>query len=201
VSEFSVKERARFRKLLEVANSSTFQGERDAALAAATRLAATHGMSLREAAGMSDREKPAPPPKRRAAGFPSDFGAAAAGMRAAGLNRDPRARVYPRHGARATDPGEALQREEKRRHDAALADALKRGLDAEERAAAEKAAEKARNFYRRPNRAAFRNRAEFIRVLLRETHMSAKDIAATAGVTIYDVFREKLLMRSSSATG
>jgi hypothetical protein len=36
-------------------------------------------------------------------------------------------------------------------------------------------------------------------VLLAETGMSAKEIAAVAGVTIYDVFREKLLMRRPKA--
>jgi hypothetical protein len=199
VSEFPAKERLRFRKLLEVAHSSTFDGEREAALAAATRLAAAHGMTLREAAGMAESE-PAPSKRthRRAAGFPSDFGAA---VRASGMSRDPRnARIYPRHG-RDTNFAEAAMREEKRRHDAAMADAVKRGLDAEERAAAAKAEERARNFYRRPNRQAFRNRAEFIRVLLAETRMTAREIAATAGVTIYDVFREKLLMRPRSAAG
>ena len=196
MSEFSAKERQRFRKLLEVANSSTFVGEREAALAAASRLAATHGMSLREAAGMSENEAPAHRSHRRAAGFPSGFGAA---MRAAGMNHRNN-RMHPRYG-RGSNPAEAAQREEKRRHDAAMADALKRGLDAEERAAAAKAEEKARNFYRRPNRHAFRNRIEFIRVLLAETRMTAREIAATAGVTIYDVFREKLLMRQRPAAG
>jgi len=196
MSEFSLKERLRFRKLLEVANSSTFAGERDAALAAATRLATSHGMSLREAAGMAEEEPSPKRASRRASGFPSDFGA----MRAASLNREPRkhGRVYGRY-PRST-PTDSVHNEEKLRHDAALADAIQRGLDAEERAAAVKAAEKARNFYRRPNRQAFRSRAEFIRVLLAETHMSAREIAATAGVTIYDVFREKLLMRRP-ATG
>lgn len=196
MDEFSAKERARFRKLLEVAHSSTFVGEREAALAAATRLAAAHEMTLREAAGMAETAEPAPRPQRRAAGFPSDFGAA---MRAAGLNREQRnARVYGRHGVQPPFASDAMQLDaEKRRHEAALADAFQRGLDAEERAAAAKA----RKFVRRPKRQAFRNRTEFIRVLLAETHMTAREIAATAGVTIYDVFREKLLMRHRPATG
>ena len=40
IADFSAKERLRFRKLLEVAYSTTFPGEKDAALAAAERIAA-----------------------------------------------------------------------------------------------------------------------------------------------------------------
>jgi hypothetical protein len=43
-------ERTRFRNLLELANSSKFEGERANALDAARRLAARHGMTLEEAA-------------------------------------------------------------------------------------------------------------------------------------------------------
>ena len=43
-------ERTRFRNLLELANSSKFEGERANALDAARRLAARHGMALEEAA-------------------------------------------------------------------------------------------------------------------------------------------------------
>ena len=200
MDEFSAKERLRFRKLLEVANSSTFAGERDAALAAATRLAATHGMSLREAAGMAEKEEEPTPrrrPPRRPSGINPDVAAA---MRAAGINRDPRTRSYARFGERGSAAiEEARLAGEKRRYEAAMADALQRGLDAEERAAAAKAAAKKRDYVRRPNRAAFRNRGEFIRVLLSETTMSARDIASTAGVSIYDVYREKLLMRKRLA--
>ena len=198
VDEFSAKERLRFRKLLEVAHSSSFTGEKDAALAAATRLAAAHGMTLREAAGMAEAPPEAPRAHRRPAGFPSDFGAAA---RPANLKREQRnARFYARHGARQPfSPDAAYHDAEKRRHEAAMADAIQRGLDAEERAAEERAAARARKAVPRSNRHAYRNRAEFIRVLLAETRMTAREIAATAGVTIYDVFREKLLMRRAAA--
>ena len=196
MDDFSTKERLRFRKLLEVAHSSTFEGERDAALAAATRLAAAHGMSLREAAGMTEaEEEPAARarPQRRPAGFASDFGA----MRAAGAHREVRnGRVYNRRGLRggwAAD--ESHLHADKQRHEAAMADAIRRGLDAAERAAAAKA----REIFRRPNKQAFRDRREFIRVLLAETTMSAREVATTAGVSIYDVYREKLLLRKRSA--
>ena len=47
---FTEEERTRFRNLLELANSSKFDGERANALAAATRIATKHGMTLDEAA-------------------------------------------------------------------------------------------------------------------------------------------------------
>ena len=62
MSEFTDKHRQRFRRLLEVAHSTTFDGEREAALGAATRLADTYGMTLREAAGMAEAAEPKPKP-------------------------------------------------------------------------------------------------------------------------------------------
>lgn len=197
---FSEKERLRFRKLLEVAHSTTYDGERDAALNAATRLAASYGMTLREAAGMSERaEKPDPTPRehpRRAAGFAADFGAA--GTENLGRWwRSPRKTGGPSPGGFRTD-NEVLA-EEKRRHAEALQDAIRRGLDAEERKAAEKAARARATLKLRPGkRGSWRSRPEFIRVLLTETGMTAKEIAAAAGVTVYDVFKEKLLMRQTA---
>jgi len=206
VSQFSTKERVRFRKLLEVANSTTYDGERAAALSAATRLAATHGLSLREAAGMADhRVEPQEPLDRgskshhRPAGFPADFGAASAEQMGRWWSQ--------RRGGDSAETAGGFQTEleryaaEKRRYAEAMADAIRRGLDEDERkaeAAKRRRAEslRARGGLKRKN-SAWRPRAEFIRVLLAETTMSAKDIAAVAGVTIYDVFREKLLMRQA----
>jgi hypothetical protein len=194
---FTAKEQSRFRKLLEVAHSTTYDGERDAALQAATRLAAAHGMSLREAAGMSARPaEPAEPPpqsQRKPHGFAADFGAGRAetmGTWWKHPHAGGRQNAQPSHGYRS----EADQAADKKRHGEAMADAIKRGLDAEERAAAERAA-RGRTHMRRNKRGAWRARPEFIRVLLTETAMSAKEIAAAANVTIYDVFKEKLLLR------
>lgn len=211
-AQFTAKERLRFRKLLEVAHSTTYPGERDAALQAAQRLAAAHGLSLREAAGMADRhgaDDDADAQGRagaearakrhgRPAGFPADFGAAAPETMGRWWSQR-------RNGEAPEEMAAGFQSEveryaaEKRRHQEALADAIRRGLDAEEhKAAADKArraeALRQRGGPRRTN-SAWRPRPEFVRVLLAETSMSAKEIAAAAGVTIYDVFREKLLMR------
>lgn len=205
-SQFTTKERLRFRKLLEVANSTTYPGERDAALQAATRLAASHGLSLREAAGMADHRTDAPEspqerpsrPHTRPAGFPADHGAASPESMGRWWSQR---RNGESEAKMATGFQTEVERDaaEKRRHAEALADAIRRGLDEEERKAEEikkRRAEtlRARGGLKRSS-SAWRPRPEFIRVLLTETTMSAKDIAAVAGVTIYDVFREKLLMR------
>ena len=195
-SGFSAKERLRFRKLLEVANSTTYTGERDAALGAATRLADAHGMSLREAAGMADERAPEPAPRvhpRRPAGFAADFGAAGTESMGRWWNQK-----GPPGGYRSDADQLAT---EKQRRDEAMADAVLRGLDAEERKATERAKTRASQLrVRAGKRGAWRARPEFIRVLLTETGMTAKEIAAAAGVTIYDVFREKLLLRRASST-
>ncbi len=205
VSQFTAKERLRFRKLLEVANSTTYPGERDAAMQAATRLAAAHGLSLREAAGMADHRTDAEAPREHPpraqkgpAGFPADFGAASAEQMGRWWSQR-----RGHEGAEQTAAGFQTEVEryaaEKRRHAEAMADAIRRGLDEDERKAEDakrRRAEalRARGGLKRSN-SAWRPRPEFIRVLLTETNMSAKEIAAAAGVTIYDVFREKLLMR------
>jgi hypothetical protein len=198
-SGFTAKERVRFRKLLEVANSTTYSGERDAAMSAALRLASSHGMTLREAAGMADApEAPEPSVRqrpRRPSGFPADFGAAGAehmGMWWKHPQRPPSGQAQYRTEIERVAA-------EKERLAAAMQDAILRGLDAEERAkAARVAAAQNRLHVRSKKRGAWRARPEFIRVLLTETGMTAKEIAAAAGVTIYDVFREKLLMRRSA---
>ncbi len=197
-TEFTAKERLRFRKLLEVANSTTFAGERDAALTAATRLAAAHGLTLREAAGMSElaaetatRHRP-----RANAGFKADFGAAGADAMGRWWTRPEQ---KPNYGA---GTGYRTEEErvaaEKRRRDEALADALRRGLDADIRAEEARRAARKSNYVRPAKRGNWRSRPEFIRILLRETAMTAKEIAAAAGVSVYEVFKEKLLMRGSA---
>ena len=157
---FTAKERLRFRKLLEVANSTTYDGERDAALNAATRLATAHGMSLREAAGMADAPPAADPSPRhrpqRPSGFAADFGAAGT----ENLGRWWRQPPKTPGGATGFRTDNEIQSEEKKRHAEAMADAIRRGLDAEERAAAEKAARARTNLKLRPGkRGAWRARS------------------------------------------
>ena len=197
-AEFTVKERLRFRKLLEVANSTTFEGEREAALTAAARLAESHGLTLREAAGMSDHtaKASAERPRPRASGFKADFGAAGADTMGRWWTRPNQNPNYGNGTGHRTE--EERVAAEKRRRDEALADALRRGLDADIRAEEARRAARKSNYVRPAKRGGFRSRPEFIRILLSETAMTAKEIAAAAGVSIYDVFKEKLLMRGSS---
>ncbi len=200
---FTAKERVRFRKLLEVAHSTTYTGERDAAVSAATRLAAAHGMSLREAAGMTEApvvSDPGPRQRpRRPSGFPADFGAAGPENMGTWWQHARRPAAGPSAEYRTESERVAA---EKKRRDEAMDDAILRGLDAEERAKAARAAAASGRLHMRPaKRGSWRARPEFIRVLLTETGMTAKEIAAAAGVTIYDVFREKLLMRRVPVAG
>ncbi|MFL2771618.1 MAG: DUF2786 domain-containing protein [Rhodospirillaceae bacterium] len=182
--DFSVKERARFRKLLEVANSTTYQGEKDAALAAATRLARSHGMSLHEAAGIkyeegslgqSGKERNDRPRRTPSTSSVSSFGETLRASKGAYHNQT------------------EFQRAEKERYEQAMADAVRRGLDLND---AQIQGKRARHIRRR-RKSSFRSRPDFIRVLLRETRMTAQEIASTVGVSVHDVFKEKLLMRSS----
>ena len=97
-------EQTRFRNLLELANSSKFEGERANALDAARRLAERHGMTLEEAArtGLEQRQ-PLP-------------------VTADGRRPDPRA-AYFAHAHQ-----QAVERE-KRRWEEAVQKARERGLD------------------------------------------------------------------------
>ncbi len=197
MSEFTDKHRQRFRRLLEVAHSTTFDGEREAAISAATRLADTYGMTLREAAGMAEASEPKPKPPRRPTAktkpevWPEAYQA-----------QKFQEALHPRQ---KTDGGQARKfdsdleatKADKLRFDKAMQDAIDRGLDADERRRAARIAAMEASARKRTSRR-WRPRAEFIRVLLKETQMTAREIAATAGVPIYDVLREKLLLRDAS---
>ena len=193
---FTDKERLRFRKLLEVAYSTAFSGEREAALGAATRMAVARGMTLREAAGISDEKPPRPAPRANAH-YRADFGAANPDAMGTWWTRRPPPQSTAYHRTEAERVAA-----EKDRLAEAMEDAIKRGLDADERKARETAARRKATHTARPARrgSSWRSRPEFVRVLLSETCMTAKEIASVAGVTIYDVFREKLLMRRAQAT-
>lgn len=197
MEDFSDKDRRRLRQFLELANSTAFDGEREAALAAATRLAETHGMTLREAVGMSEaderaatahRPQPHQPPPHRPSSAQDPFGQFEQKF---GFGRKaPNAEQIHQFRTEAERVAH-----EKRVRDAAMAEAYRRGLDAEEI----RRKRRAEWLHTRKSSTRWRPRAEFIRVLLRETQMTAREIAQTAGVSVYEVFREKLLMRRAAA--
>ena len=164
---FGEAERTRFHNLLKLAAESPFKGERAAALAAADRLAKRHGMSLDEAAAGG----PAPEPPKR----PS------------------MARRGP-HEVRVRDVGRAIHlmdnwvANDKKRREAALAEAYARGLDADERK---------RESMQPPRRTSTkRNPHSHAKVLLQETSLPLMEICSLTGLDIYEVVGLKLKMRA-----
>lgn len=168
---FSQSERERFHNLLLLASTSPFEGERVNAIDAATRLAARYGMTLQEAA-RAGIELPAPPPP------PS----------AAPPGRSPFDRAFAAH----VHMGETFIHADKARREAALKDAIARGLDAAERRAAEAPARLPRASRSR------RNGVSHAAVLLRETGLPLKEVADLSGLDIYQVVGMKLKMRVSA---
>ncbi len=200
MSEFNDKQRQRFRRLLEVAHSTTFDGEKEAALNAATRLAESFGMTLREAAGMAEADEPRAPvtPRRPAAQKAKDspWPESVQAQRFHDALR-PKHKTSQATGERPVSEHEKTK-QDKVRFDKAMQDAIGRGLDAEERRRQARLSVMEAAARKRSSRR-WRPRTEFIRVLLKETQMTVKEIAATAGVSVYDVMREKLLLRNAAA--
>lgn len=171
---FTDAERKRFQGLLRLAAESPFAGERANALAAATRLAQRHGMTLEEAAAAHE---PAPPRAR-----PSST---------------QRRTWFADH-----DPGEMARfmhltdyaiRVAKQQRAAAMAEARARGLDAREEAAARARADR----LVRTSRSRMRPR-DHARVLLTETSLKLSDIVDITGLDLYQVVGLKLAMRPGS---
>ena len=171
--------------MLKLAAESPFAGERDNALAAATRLATGHGMTLEEAAaGGADPvhvrpKKPQVDPDtiRRQARH------AAGGVR-----------FSSKQAAQAVHDLDAWHRLEKERHEAAVRDARKRGLDAGQRR---------RDAPSRPSRSkgGGRDPQSHARVLIRETSLPLAEICQMTGLSIYQVVGLKLKLRATATAG
>lgn len=171
-TSLSQKEQERFHNLLKLAANSPYKGERDAALAAAERLVAKHGMTLDEAA---QREKddnlsgPSPAEKAQAR-----------------AEQDMARRFREAEARRAAD---------KERWEQAWREAQARGLDGEQ---GEKSRQQQSDFYRpRSNRR--RNPVTFAKVLLKETSLPLHEIAAITQLDIYQVVGLKLKLREAEA--
>lgn len=153
--------------LLKVAGESPFEGERDNALAAATRLAARHGLTLEEAAA-GQTEAPEPPEPESGAWW-----------------RDPRLASY-------VHLLDEQIRQDKARRDQALQAAYARGLDAELRKPAKKAALKA------PRNSRRREPWSHARVLLSETSLPLGEISDITGLGLHDVTALRLKLRGAA---
>lgn len=163
--------RDRFRALLKLASESPFEGERENAMAAATRLAEQHGMSLDEAARPTQRQ---PAVERERAGAARD-----------GYTASEFTGYF--------DITDRNLRADKERHEAALRDAVDRGLDRAKREGAEKAARR-----RAPRNSAQRSPRNHAQVLIAETAFSLEEIVGLTGLDIYEVVGLKLKMRSAA---
>jgi hypothetical protein len=187
---FSEAERTRFHNLLKLAAESPFAGERENALAAATRLASSHGMSLDEAAAGGADEAHAQP-RQRPAADPDNIRRQA--RKAAGG-----ASFAGRRAADAVHNIDSHYMSEKERFEAAVREARKRGLDAEER---RRAAAVANARPVRSKRGGGRDPHSHARVLIRETSLPLSEICQLTGLDIYQVVGLKLKMRAVHAGG
>ncbi len=161
--------RERFKALLKLASESPFEGERENAMAAANRLAEQHGMSLDEAAR---------PTQRHSAIEREKSDASQGGFTASNF-------------ASHFDISERNLRVDKERREAALRDAIARGLDKNRREGREKTAHR-----KPPQKSSQRNPSNHAQVLLAETAFSLQEIVGLTGLDIYEVVGLKLKMRT-----
>jgi len=168
---FTEREQQRFRNLLELANSSPYEGERNNAMAAAERLAGRHGMTLEEAArGGTQAPRHEPPPRRG----PEMW--------------------RERELGRVVHLMDYQIQLDKARIAEATKQAVDRGLKLEEPPRHRARPQALHNW--RPNRS--RRRMEpyrHARVLLEETSLPIEEIAGITGLDVYKVAELKLKMR------
>lgn len=182
-------ERERFHNLLLMAKESPFEGERTNALEAAERMAQRHNMTLEEAARSGGEGLQQPGEQNPAPKPPSSFEQAEAEAAA-------RERAFA-ESARFMRDMEDHARSDKARRDEALKAAYDRGLDAEERRRAERAASRDKTVRKNGRR---RNPLVHARVLLKETQLPIKEIASICGIDVYTVAGLKLKMREEAAS-
>jgi hypothetical protein len=171
---FTEAERNRFRNLLELANDSKYPGERENALAAATRIAQKYNMTLDEAA----RWKP-------------DKITSNKNSIVEGLYHRP---VKTKDVSNITTNQQSAE-EEKKQWQTAVDQAKERGLDKAENA--KKAAQEAAST-RRQNSKSRRNPVTHTNILLNETSLSFQDISEITGLDVYKIIALKLKSRSAA---
>lgn len=157
---------------MKLAANSPYEGERAAALAAAERLVAKHGMTLDEAA-RGDPVDPEPEP----------------------TPAEQRWRASQREAASRFREAELRRKADKARWEQARSDARARGLDEE----AEPGSPRPRASAYAPRSRRRRNPLEFARTLILETRLSLQDIADITDLDIYQVAGLKLKLRNAEA--
>lgn len=175
---FTDSQQQRFRKLLTLAAESPFAGERDAALAAATRMAESAGMDLEEAASACGRSE------REQASRQNGSGSGAA------VNEGWPEDLSPsmRRAAWAGYAWEAAASRARQRH----REEIERRQREEE---AERRASSTRGRRSQPRSTRAMPRSDFARVLLLETGLPLRDIADITELNIYEVVGLKLKLR------
>lgn len=171
---FTESERNRFRNLLELANDSKYPGERENALAAATRIAQKYNMTLDEAARWN----------------PEDI-APGKNMAQQGSYQRPVKSSEVSNLVKNQQNAET----EKKLWQAAMDRAKDRGLDKAENA--KKAAQEAAS-ERRQNSKSRRNPTTHATILLKETSLSFEEISDITGLDVYKIITMKLKSRSAA---
>ena len=166
-------EQKRFGNLLELANRSKYRGERENALAAASRLANKFGMTLEQAAklglnynqGINNENKKAP----------DSF--------------------FKNISKEEIKKSQVNTESDKKRWQTAVANAKKRGLDQENKVNKNK---KTTANFRRTNNTSRREPYIHAKILLKETSLSFKEIANITGISVYKVIALKLKTRKAA---
>ncbi len=177
--EFTKADQERFRNLLELANSSHYEGERANALAAAQRLAERHGMTLEEAASW-----------RPSAPQPAEPHVTSADPFAYRRNVQPGSHQWWQMSL-----NQAAMDADKNRWESAVRAARNRGLDGSEAGNRAGTPPNAK----RSNSRSRRNPISHAAVLLKETSLPFDEIADITGLDVYKIVGMKLKMRKAAA--
>ena len=166
-------EQKRFVNLLELANRSKYRGERENALAAASRLANKFGMTLDQAAKLG---------LNYTQGVNGD-------------NKNTPDSFYENISKEEIRKNQVDIESDKKRWQTAVENAKKRGLDQENKI--RKNTKKTSNF-RRTNNTSRREPFIHAMILLKETSLSFKEIANITGISVYKVIALKLKTRKAA---
>ena len=185
---FDKSERKRFHNLLKLAAESPFEGEREAALAAAKRLAAKHNMDLRDAAAQSE---PEPDPEENATSSTGSSGAN--NWTTPGYEPPPGFEERWGQTKRSTEAYTTAGAEaEKRRWRAAYDAARRRGLDE----GGPQPQAKPKRSFSQPKSKRRMNPLIHARTLIQETTLPLAEIAGITQLSMHEIVALKLKLRA-----